>query len=344
LIWKNLSIHLGFNSKYSIDLDYSLKGFIRHAFWKLISNQDVVGKFQPHNMNIYHPTLRFMHHWISMTLFARNDIHLVFHAEMKLLYAIHKKTKVAPIKEIFNHWIDTIRPSTAISCSSLVTRIAASVDALDGKNVTYISTPCIKINEHFLMQGHHLKYDDAGNLVFYFSRYTNEIQLPNLELLLYKSPTLTFTLVEQEEAHRNLASRRSTWSRKRNEVGSSQQPPPTSTPPVPQTHMSRWLPAMHTSRFTSWYQPSCGYTLHPLEAGGPGWHEVRGFGWHEQQAHSSNSKGLPPLVHPRQSTSDRRELGGINTSLGGLELRTGEIQNTLNTHMQSTTQWHQQQQ
>jgi hypothetical protein len=34
-------------------------------------------------------------------------------------------------------------------------------------------------------------------------------------------------------------------------------------------------------------------------------------------------------------------LGGINTSLGGLELRTGEIQNTLNTHMQSTTQWHQ---
>jgi hypothetical protein len=37
-------------------------------------------------------------------------------------------------------------------------------------------------------------------------------------------------------------------------------------------------------------------------------------------------------------------LDGINTRLGGLELRTGEIQNTLNTHVQSTTQWHQQQQ
>jgi hypothetical protein len=60
LTWKNLSIHLGFNSKCLIDLDYSLKGFNRHAFWKLISNQDVVGKFQPHNMNIHHPTLRFI--------------------------------------------------------------------------------------------------------------------------------------------------------------------------------------------------------------------------------------------------------------------------------------------
>jgi hypothetical protein len=83
------------------------------------------------------------------------------------------------MKEMFNHWIDTIRASTAISCTSLVTRIAASIDALDGQNVTYVSTPRIEINEHFLIQGHHLKYDDAGNLVFYFLGYTNEIQLPN---------------------------------------------------------------------------------------------------------------------------------------------------------------------
>jgi hypothetical protein len=38
LTWKNLAIHLGFNSKCSIDLNYSVKGFNRHTFWKLISN------------------------------------------------------------------------------------------------------------------------------------------------------------------------------------------------------------------------------------------------------------------------------------------------------------------
>jgi hypothetical protein len=32
LTWKNLSIHLAFNSKCSIDLNYSIEGFNYHAF------------------------------------------------------------------------------------------------------------------------------------------------------------------------------------------------------------------------------------------------------------------------------------------------------------------------
>ena len=116
-----------------------------------------------------------MHRWIAMTLFARQDIRFVYQAKLQLLYAMLKKTKLAPIKEIFNQWLETIKASTAITCTSLVTRIAANIGALDGQDVTYISTPCIKFDEHYLMQGHHLKYDDAGNLEFFFLGYTNEI-------------------------------------------------------------------------------------------------------------------------------------------------------------------------
>jgi hypothetical protein len=96
-----------------------------------------------------------------------------------------------------------------------VTRIATSIGALDGQDVTYISTPCISINDHYLMQGHHLKYDDAGNLEFFFLVYTNEIPLPISKLSLYKSSELTFALDEQEEAHRSSVSSRSTRSRTR---------------------------------------------------------------------------------------------------------------------------------
>ena len=71
LTWMNLSSHLGFSTKCSIDLDHVLKGFNRHEFWRVISSQNIVGKFQPQNMNIHHPILRFMHRWIAMTLFAR---------------------------------------------------------------------------------------------------------------------------------------------------------------------------------------------------------------------------------------------------------------------------------
>ena len=146
----------------------------------MISSQNVVGKCQPQNMNIHHPTLMFMHRWIAMTLFARQDIIFVYHAELQILYAKLKKFKIAPVKEMFKHWLETFKASTSISCTSLVTRIATNIGALDGKDVTYISTPRIDIDEHYLMQGHHLKYDDAGNLVFFFLGYTNEILLPNL--------------------------------------------------------------------------------------------------------------------------------------------------------------------
>ena len=45
--------------------------------------------------------------------------------------AMIKKIKIAPVKEIFKHWLDTLKLfSTSISCTSLVTRIANGVGAL----------------------------------------------------------------------------------------------------------------------------------------------------------------------------------------------------------------------
>ena len=196
-----------------------------------------------------------MHRWIAMTLLARQDIRFVYHAEMQLLYAMLKKTKVAPVTEMFNHWLETIKASTAITCMSLVTRSVANIGALDAQDVTYISTACIKIDEHYLKYGHHLKYDDAGNLVFFFLGYTNEIPLPNPGFSLYKSLSLTFTLVEHEEACRSSISHRGTRSRAWDEAGSSQQPPtPTPTPLVPQVFHTEWLSAMQMPGLTPEYQ------------------------------------------------------------------------------------------
>jgi hypothetical protein len=185
--WNDLSLHLGFNKRCSIDLDHFLKGLNCHKFWGEISSQVVVGKFSPRNANIQHPALRFMHRWIAITLFPSQDIRCVRNDELKLHYAIVKKIKVAPVKEMFNHWLETFKVSTSISCTSLVTCIATNIGALEGKDVVYISTPRIINDEHYLMQGHHLKYNAAGDLVFYVPRYTNEIRLPNPQLHLYKS-------------------------------------------------------------------------------------------------------------------------------------------------------------
>ena len=70
--------------------------------------QNIIGKFQPRNMNIQHPTLRLMHRWIAMNLFSRQDIQVVHNTKMQILYAMIKKIKIAPIKEIFKHWLDLL--------------------------------------------------------------------------------------------------------------------------------------------------------------------------------------------------------------------------------------------
>ena len=169
-----------------------------------------------------------MHHWIAMTLFSRQDIRVVHNTEMQILYGMIKKIKIAPVKEIFNHWLELLKTfSTSISCTSLVTRIATGVDAMENQEVEYISTPRLIIDEHYLLQGHHLKHNAARQLVFFFQWCTNEIPLPNPGLRLYNSPALTFPLVPQEETRRNSMSGRVIRSRARNEASSSQaQPPP----------------------------------------------------------------------------------------------------------------------
>ena len=54
-------------------------------------------------MNIQHPTLKFMHRWIAITLFSIQDTQVVRNVEMQILYAMIKKIKIAPVKEIFKH-------------------------------------------------------------------------------------------------------------------------------------------------------------------------------------------------------------------------------------------------
>ena len=92
---------------------------------------------------------------------------------------------------------------------------------MEGQDAVYISTPRIIINEHYLLQGHHLKHNEARKLVFFFPMYTNEIPLPNPNRHLYKSKELTFALESREEASRSSVSGRVTGSRASNEIGSS---------------------------------------------------------------------------------------------------------------------------
>ena len=67
-----------------------------------------------------------------------------------MLYAALKKIKVAPVVELVNHWLHSIKTSTAILCTSLINRHPASVDPHATNTIIYNTTLCIMINESYL--------------------------------------------------------------------------------------------------------------------------------------------------------------------------------------------------
>ena len=206
-----------------------------------------------------------------------------------------------------------------------------------------------------MIQGHHLKCDPFGRLVFFFPGYMNEIRLPNPEARLYHCRSLTFVLQSEP---RSSVSGRTTRSRTRNEASGSQQPQPDQPqayePPQPQQvfqqmHQAGWVPYGQVPGYTPGYQPGWRPTPPPVyEAGGSGWQSASSSEWdrarQEMPSQSSSSGGPPPLSASRRSRSTRgsREIADLSLRVGDLYIRTGEIQDTLNTFAQGTTAWQQQ--
>ena len=89
-----------------------------------------------------------------------------------------------------------------------------------------------------------------------------------------------------------------------------------------------WAPAVHVPGYILGYNLGWDQPPQPHEARGSGWQSADNTEWAQGtqwQPDFSYSEGLPPPVMPWPSVSDRRELDSINTRLGRLEIRTGEV-------------------
>jgi len=83
-----------------------------------------------------------------------------------LLYAALKKIKVAPVVELVR--LHSIKTSTAVMCTSLITRLAESIDPHAANTIVYITTPRIMINESYLSHAHVIKHDETGRFYIIF--------------------------------------------------------------------------------------------------------------------------------------------------------------------------------
>ncbi|RLN08040.1 hypothetical protein C2845_PM11G04430 [Panicum miliaceum] len=135
---KELSVALGFDKKCLLHPSVLAKSYKygRTTWWNEISKEPVSSKNSI--VSIHNPTLRMLAKWICMVVHPCSDLRLCSLPELQYLFARAKKIKLYPIMSMLAHWQKMISGRSLIYITTLVTRIAMHVKALDNAQVTYL--------------------------------------------------------------------------------------------------------------------------------------------------------------------------------------------------------------
>ncbi len=129
LSWKGLSTLLGFHDSCKIDLQKGISRFEKNRFWEDISNAPICKKTRTNDN--HNPTLRLMHKWIAITLFPRGDLRPIRGDELIVMFVMVRKIKVAAVKCMIRQRLESIRFSTPVECTSLITRITKGLGVIN---------------------------------------------------------------------------------------------------------------------------------------------------------------------------------------------------------------------
>lgn len=124
-----------------------------------------------------HPTLRMFHKWHGYNLFHRDDIRKVRVGDLQLLYAAINKTPTSPVTLLVSHWLSIPSLQGPVSCSSLITRLASSLNLLENSSLKFIDELRIYHGYDIFRQAQMLKKE--GNVMYMLYDNKGKIRLPN---------------------------------------------------------------------------------------------------------------------------------------------------------------------
>jgi hypothetical protein len=166
--------------------------------------------------DIHNPSLRFLHRWISFTLFPMVELHSVTTPELKCLFAMVNRIKYTPVADIVDYFKNEHKMSGLIECTSMVTRIAINLWCLKTANLAYIEggVPHLDL-DHFVHA--HIWHEEPDH--FLSTLYGHKaIWLPNSGLRLYSCKSLTLHLDWMGEVRHSFTGTPHTHGRARMEV------------------------------------------------------------------------------------------------------------------------------
>jgi hypothetical protein len=172
-----------------------MRNFNKVEFSDAISEKKIVRlRFN----DIHNSSLRFLHRWMSFTLFPMAKLRSVTTPELKCLFGMVKRIKYTHVADIVDYFTNVSKISGPIECTSLVTRIAMNLGYLD---LAYIEgdVPILGL-DHFI-HAHILHKEPNYSVSMLYGR--KAIWLPNPALRLYSFESLTLQFDQMREACHN---------------------------------------------------------------------------------------------------------------------------------------------
>jgi hypothetical protein len=169
-------------SKSCLPESTAVRNFNKVWFSDAISEKSLRLRFS----DIHNPSLRFLHRWMSFTLFPMAGLRSVSTAELKCLFAMVNRIKYTPVANIVDYFTSVSKISGPIECTSLVTWIAMNLGYSD---LAYIEgdVPILGL-DHFV-HAHILHEEPDYSVSVLYGR--KAIRLPNPVLRLYSCESLT---------------------------------------------------------------------------------------------------------------------------------------------------------
>jgi hypothetical protein len=127
--------------------------------------------------DIHNPSLRFLHRWMSFTLYPMAELCSITTPELKCLFGMVNRIKYTPVANNVDYFTNVSKISGPIECTALVTRIAMNLGYSD---LAYIKgdIPVLGL-DHFVHM--HILREEPDYFVSMLYGY-KAIQLPNLTL------------------------------------------------------------------------------------------------------------------------------------------------------------------
>jgi hypothetical protein len=117
-------------SKSCLPESTAMRNFNKVEFSDTISEKSSRLRFHIHS-----PSLRFLHRWMSFTLFPMAELCSVTTTELKCMFGMVNRIKYTPVADIVDYFTNVSKISGPIECTSLVTRMAMNLGYSD---LTYI--------------------------------------------------------------------------------------------------------------------------------------------------------------------------------------------------------------